>query len=196
MQIMAKANRISICQPGRASCALCCGSHNYMARIGDIESLFTRRASICGGAFQGNDMAISACGPDVPKVIDDAIQCCFVGYIDAERKKIGCLLYAGEGRPDRRFENLKSGLCEHFSCLAREVLDEDEIGFAAELMGDWFYYGLLINDINLLRETKRNYKSPGDVPAEKLSAIKKILLEVAGLKSVHDSDSPDSAISN
>ncbi len=142
---------INICQPGHgASCALCCGSHHP-------ESAFLREAGRSGFPLR-------------PPGVADGMQCSCIGYLDAGKKTIGCLVYASERPP--RVESLFRTTCTHFSCRAREVLSGAEILFAAQLMRDWYYYALLVNSIDLLRELTARYRTTCDVPREVLEGVR------------------------
>lgn len=185
---------LNICQPGHgASCALCCGSHNYAAAPGEIDALFQkRREALKGYSPEFLMKRIVASRSDMtgsyyfnrelnadfiitlPKLYEDGTQCPFVCHVD-DTGVIGCAVYPGGGEKDFRYECFQSYTCKYFSCQAREVLTDDEIGFAARLLGDWYYYTLLIHDIALLRSLIREFASPEKVPAARLAALKDAL---------------------
>jgi len=181
--------KINICRPGfGASCALCCGSHNYLSNRGDMEVMFSQRRSLVGRFCSGgehvmqNQQALFTLqrqleDRSLPCHLEDAIRCPFVGFVDNEEKQLGCLIY-GEGGSDPRVLHM-STICGTFSCLSREILSDEEILFAARLTGDWYYYSLLINDITMLRELISRYTSPehvpGDVRAQAQAALKEKL---------------------
>jgi hypothetical protein len=103
------------------------------------------------------------------------MHCDHIGYLDRERGVIGCLVYASPRPPESAM--LFESTCRHFSCRARDVLSAEEIRFAARLMGDWVYYPLLINDIDLLRTMNRQYRTPENVPSSVLDSVKAELRE-------------------
>ncbi len=156
----------TICQPGRgASCALCCGSHNYRAGRDEMDALFRARRR-----------AFPATVPSpLPMVIDDGIQCPYVGFIDEADSIIGCLLYFDESSASGDHRAFMARTCRVFSCMARETLSPDEVRFAAALMGDWLHYGLLINDIALLRDLMRRFALPAHVTGEEREAVRERL---------------------
>lgn len=179
---------INICNPGyNASCALCCGSHNYQASHEGISELFEKRSESISRYInrdsQSNDLTehdYTALHHIVSefsmmKAIDDAIQCPFVGYV--ETSTIGCLIYPDNDHVDLRLQCLTGGTCKHFSCAAREVLTDDEIEFAAKLMGDWYHYSLMINDITFLKKIYLKYETAEKVPFDVLNGIKKELTD-------------------
>lgn len=176
---------INICQPGYgASCALCCGSHNMTGGREVLHAEFTRRAvrprdrasgeaGITAGESGSATRAHAADGHPL-KAHTDGMWCPHVGFIDADRRLIGCLIYSD--RPGRAgtggfFEYT----CRNFSCAARENLDDDEILFAALLTRDWYYYGPLVNSIDLLKRLYRDYRAPRNVPERTLEAVKRRL---------------------
>ncbi len=163
-----KNSNINICRPGyHASCALCCGSHNYLLDHGGLYRLFNYR----------KDAAHTSCGPgdgnpDYPALHRDALQCPWVGFTDDNLSLIGCLRYLDPPHDDRDFFNYT---CRNFSCRAREILTDDEVLYAARLTGDWRYYGLLINEINTLKNLKEEYSDPERVPPAAISMVRKRL---------------------
>ena len=166
--------KINICRPGfGASCALCCGSHNYLSGREDMEVMFSQRKSMVGHFCSEGLEVLSnreslhilqqqLMDNSLPCHIEDAIRCPFVGFVDHDEKQLGCLIY-GEGGSDPRVLHM-STICGTFSCLSREILSDEEILFAARLTGDWYYYSLLINNITMLRELISRYPSPEHVP--------------------------------
>ncbi|HPQ51707.1 MAG TPA: hypothetical protein PK253_00515 [Spirochaetota bacterium] len=185
--IMNYLRTINICSPGyNASCALCCGSHNYKALCGEISVLFQQRTESVDTYislkqnfknFSDDDYssllhAVSSCS--LPKLHDDAIQCPFVGYVQSS-SVIGCLIYPQSSSTDLRGKRLTGNTCKHFSCVAREVLTDEEIIFAASLMRDWYYYSLFINDIAFLKKTFIEYKHAENVTSDIIENIKEDL---------------------
>ncbi|MBN1532003.1 MAG: hypothetical protein JXA20_05015 [Spirochaetes bacterium] len=173
---------IDICRPGSgASCALCCGSHNFRAEPSEIGELFRRRAgrvaevtpefivrrirasrSDMTGSYYFRD-------PDcldlpAPEPVDPAgVRCPFVGCIG--QGIVGCLLYPS-GRGERR-DCLHSYGGKHFTCGADESLDDDEVLFAARLTGHWYHYSVLIQLAALLRRIMGEYRHPESVPLDR-----------------------------
>ncbi len=173
---------INICQPGYgASCALCCGSHNIALGRAAMHAEFSRRTALFGargaeadGAKMRPPGSVPAEHTSVTALHDDAICCPFVGFIDADRTLIGCLVYSRPPEADAA-RGFFERTCRTFSCPARETLDDAEALFAARLTGDWYYYGLLINSIPLLRELIHSHGVPGNVPDSELRTVKRRL---------------------
>lgn len=163
---------INRCRPGHgASCALCCGSHNYAAAPEDIESIFIDR---------GLDRTISIHGhpedSSGKKLFDDAIQCPNVGMSREDPGIICCLVYDCAPH-DKKISSFFNGTCKNFFCAAWDSLTDEEVLFAAELMGDWYYYSLFINDIESLKEEFSTYGTPQHVPVSRLAEIKEKLVQ-------------------
>ncbi len=155
---------VNICQPGHsASCALCCGSHNFNAGPDEIACILSSR-----GRGEMRQMDDGIC------LFKDGTQCPHMGIIDEDTGTIGCLIYlrATDEDPAKSFFMYT---CKNFSCRARETLSREEILFAARLMGDWYYYSLLINEITLLQGLVRKYELPERISPEELALLKQRL---------------------
>lgn len=165
-----RSRRVNICHPGYgASCSLCCGSHNYRMNRDEIEALFVERG--ISGSQQPYKHPYTVTRE---KLYRDAMQCPHVGISSGDG--ICCLIY---DEPDKKGELLSffRGTCGNFYCPAWDVLTESQVIFAARLMGDWFYYSLLINDIEAVENLCATYNSPEDVPDDELEDLKMEILE-------------------
>jgi hypothetical protein len=162
--------RINICRPGYgASCALCCGSHNYRLSNNEVEELFLKR-----GAEGSPRPYLHPYTVSFDKIYRDAMQCPHVGLSDDN--EICCVIYS---EPDKKGDVLSffRGTCSNFYCPAWDVLTDKQVVFAARLMKDWFYYSLLINDIEAVQNLSASYSSPDDVPEYELEDLKKDIIE-------------------
>jgi hypothetical protein len=166
-------NKINRCQPGyNASCSLCCGSHNYAMPASQIEDLLSERAE-----------KIINSAPKHPyvscfeKLFSHEVQCQNVGVLPDDPVLVGCLSYAGYGQ-DADFKSFFKGTCKTFLCAAWDDLTDRQVLFAAELMHDWYYYSLLINNIEAVHDICALYDSPEDVPLEELELLKESLVEM------------------
>ena len=182
---------INICQPSAGtSCGLCCGSHNYAASLSEIDALFRRRSAVFlflekeHGSHDNPDSSASAfidrylseldaIGCVLPKLHEDGIQCPFFAYIDSATDTTGCLLYKNR---DSGFPYLEHNTCRHFSCHAFETLTDEEIMFAMKILPGWFYYGLLINNIDLLKSIFHSYQHAGIPDGRSLLSLRESLL--------------------
>lgn len=165
-------NRVNRCQPGHgASCAFCCGSHNYAMPPEEIEEMFMER----GHQGPGQTMLHQA-EQCAEKLFHDAIQCSHVGVNPSDPGVVGCLLY-GEHDRGGDVESFFNGTCKTFYCPAWDNLTDRQVLFAARLMADWYYYSLLINDIETVHDLCASYDRPEDVPPEELCRLKERLDE-------------------
>ncbi len=195
---------INICRPGYgASCALCCGSHNYRAGSMEIEALFVRRARIikaysrdflirkmiafrsCMTGSYYIDPSETLFYSTMPALFHDCPRCPFAGFISRE-KIIGCLLGVEGDQPDLRHECFLSYRGKIFSCPAREILNDEEILYAARCTGDWYYYSVLIHAPELLRRLMIEFPVPEDIPKTRKEMLQRELEErVAGNRELH-----------
>ena len=166
-------NRVNRCRPGfGASCALCCGSHNYAMGPDGIEELFLSR--------NNEALKTAPLHPEestAEKLFHDAMQCPHVGMDPAEPGIVCCLIYDDPDR-DASIESFFTGTCRSFYCPAWHELTDRQVLFAARLMRDWYYYSLLINHIGAVHDLCAQYDEPEDVPGDELSALKDELVSV------------------
>ncbi|MBN2161130.1 MAG: hypothetical protein JW807_17215 [Spirochaetes bacterium] len=187
------ADRVNICRPGYgASCALCCGSHNYRGSGAEVGELFARRAEVLAGfsrsyitgriaasrsamtgsyyySAEGEPFALS-----MPAIFEDCPRCHFVGYVDDDRH-VGCILYPHDRPADLRHDCFQSYPGKVFTCSASEELADREILYAARLARDWFYYSLLIHAPERLRAVMKEHPDPGMIPDDELDALRREL---------------------
>jgi hypothetical protein len=172
---MFSQKKINPCRPGYgASCAFCCGSHNYILSPEKIEEIFENRGLV-------GSLKLMTMHPEEStdqKLVRDGMQCPHIGISPSEPGIVCCLSYMDDDRPPA-FKSFFSGTCKNFYCAAWSELSERQILFAAELTGDWYYYSLLINCTDILSELCSDYEKPRDVPRNifkelKLELVKKL----------------------
>ncbi len=165
---------INPCRPGHgASCALCCGSHNYRADRAGLEALFSARRD---AAVQADGDLPAALGSiTLPRALADGTCCPLVGFDPREHGIIACLGYGNAGLLGE-LGSFFGKVCSNFCCGAWERLEDGEILFAARVTGDWYYYPLLIADIGLVRELYPGRRDDGTLPAHEIEAMKETLL--------------------
>ncbi len=96
--------------------------------------------------------------------------------VNESNNLIGCMAYSDSTMLSSDLSLFFEKTCKTFYCKAAEILSEKEILFAAELTGDWYYYPLLINEVNHLRKTMKLYQFPKQVGTDYFDKIKKDLL--------------------
>lgn len=181
--------RVNVCRPGfGASCALCCGSHNYRASKEEIGTLFSRRSELLSQYNKGYLIrAMSASRSSLtgsyyyrqeegltltlPALFEDCPCCPFAGYVDGDRHA-GCLLYPEDHPPELRYECFQSYRGKLFSCQAWDILSDNEVLYAARLTGDWYYYSIIIHDVETLRHLMGTWPHPADIPAKYFEDLK------------------------
>jgi hypothetical protein len=165
-------NRINRCQPGHgASCALCCGSHNFALPPEDIEELFLVRG--CGSPERPIRHPEEA---RAEKLFRDEMQCPNMGMQSSDPGLVCCLVYMDHDRGEE-IESFFTGTCKNFHCPAWYNLTDRQVLFAARLMGDWYYYSLFINHIEAVHDICAAYGEPEDVPYDELCSLKMELEE-------------------
>jgi len=92
--------------------------------------------------------------------LDPAIHVCeFTGFVDDERRIVGCLLHPAS--PGNRGIDLR-GLCHYgslacrsFYCPAWETLDPAHVACVTAAVHDWHLYGLVITDVAFVQSLFR-----------------------------------------
>ena len=110
------------------------------------------------------------------KLFPDELQCPNVGMQSSEPGLVCCLAYGDREVADDIASFMKS-TCSKFLCPAWDELTDREVLFAARLMRDWYWYSLLINDIELLQELCAEYDRPEDVPEDEMERMRSDLLD-------------------
>lgn len=155
---------IQLCQPDRGkSCGACCGLYNWhdysratltaMLRqrrelffsLGDPPDL-DEYSRIAHGLISG------------PKLLDDIYNCEFLGFLDEDGKRVGCLLHPAVNRGldlrDRSFYGPR--LCAGHLCQSYVHLTEVEKLAVIKGIHDWYLYGLVITDIDFVKDFVRH----------------------------------------
>jgi hypothetical protein len=149
-----------LCQPGpEKSCGACCGLYNWEDHSrATLESLLQRRTSLFFSLGENPDLnqyrSLSEGPPANRKLLETIYNCEFLGFIDKERKRAGCLLHPaihqGVDRRGRSFYGAE--LCAgHFCPSFTHLTTVEQIAVLATL-DDWYLYGLVITDIDLIKD--------------------------------------------
>lgn len=151
---------MTLCQPGKGkSCAACCGIYNYTdsspaslsERLGRRTELFHK----LGGITQDLELfgRIVAHKEDQRRRFAQIHCCPFVGFLDRQERKVGCLLHPGQnGGADRRAASFYGGtLCRDHLCPSHHFLTQLEQEVLIEVIDDWYLYGLCVTDIDLVK---------------------------------------------
>ena len=151
---------IHLCQPdNNKSCGACCGLYNW-----EDHSRKTLTALL-----ETNTRLFFSCGkqPDIAayqklqgatitqqKLCETIYNCEFLGFINTEQTRVGCLLHPflhqGEDLRDCSFYGAE--MCAGHFCPSYSYLSVPEQAAAACVIDDWYLYGLIITDIDFVKE--------------------------------------------
>ena len=158
------------------------------ARVRGLLLLLLREPQLCHdpgedrGAFRGARARRSLAIRPPPetaheeKLFPDELQCPNVGMQSSEPGLVCCLAY-GDREVAEDIASFMKSTCSKFLCPAWSELTDREVLFAARLMRDWYWYSLLINDIELLQDLCAEYDRPEDVPGDEMESVKSDLLD-------------------
>lgn len=119
------------------------------------------------------------------KLCADIYNCEFLGFLDGGTKRVGCLAHpaVNNGKDLKDFRDLclyGSEICQNHFCPGYSCLSTVEQKAVVQCLDDWYLYGLIITDIDLVKEFFRHVENRiGDSIREKnllnpnaLSALK------------------------
>lgn len=151
---------IHLCQPDAGkSCGACCGLYNWTdhSRPALLAILELQTALVPAYRKTGNFDAYRAQRDTAiknTKLFETIYNCEFLGFIDREHKKVGCLLHpavtGGNDFRDYCFygrEICAGHFCPGYSCFT--ALEQQAV---VSSLDDWYLYGLVITDIDLVKE--------------------------------------------
>jgi hypothetical protein len=149
-----------LCQPDpEKSCGACCGLYNLEDHSrATLESLLQRRTSLFFSPGNHPDLNqyrnLSEAPPANRKLLETIYNCEFLGFIDKERKRVGCLLHPTIHQGvDRRGESFYgTELCAGHFCPSFAHLTKVEQAAVLMTLDSWYLYGLVITDIDLIKE--------------------------------------------
>ncbi len=91
-----------------------------------------------------------------PPLCTDIIRCEFLGFVDRRRRRVGCLLHPALHNEDLRdVSPYGCELCVEHLCPSHHYLTEGEQHLVAGVLDDWYLYGLVITDLDLVRDSLR-----------------------------------------
>jgi len=158
---------LNLCQPDRhKSCGACCGLYNWnnhsRSALEDILCLQTdlfferfRDDDLDSYRRQRNGMIENT------KLFETIYNCEFLGFVNPERTRVGCMLHPEvTGRTDLRnhcFYGAK--VCSEHFCPSYACLTTAEQKAVISSLDDWYLYGLVITDIDLVKEFFRHVEN-------------------------------------
>ncbi|MCK9230621.1 MAG: hypothetical protein M0Q23_07585 [Syntrophales bacterium] len=158
---MLQPEDIHLCQPGPGmSCGACCGLYNYRDssrealahRLEQRTSLFRKKVRDRRDLepFASRIQSIES-----QEKRYEVIYCCeYLGYLDETRRRVGCLLHPFQnGGTDLRDVSFYGrDLCDGHFCPSYHFLTRAEQRAVVNALDDWYLYGLVITDIDLVKE--------------------------------------------
>jgi hypothetical protein len=154
----------SLCQPDPTkSCGACCGLYNWEDHSrAALEPLLRRRTSLfhCwqSDLRQFQEIYSQEERPSNPKLLEAIYNCEFLGFVDKEERRVGCLLHpsVNQGEELRNYCFYGADLCAGHFCPSYSWLTATEQKAVSASLEDWYLYGLVITDIDLVKELCRH----------------------------------------
>jgi hypothetical protein len=153
------ASGIHLCQPDSAkSCGACCGLYNWVNHSRDaLQALVNGRtdlffSSAGDGDFDRYRSAAAKLAPG-PKLCETIYNCEFLGFVDCGRSRVGCMLHpsCNRGAELRNRSFYGRELCAGHYCIGYTCLSDSEQRAVVLSVDDWYLYGLVITDVDLVR---------------------------------------------
>ncbi len=155
------ANSYPLCQPDPTkSCGACCGLYNWEDHSrATLEALLRRRTSLFLSSGKEPELfqkaySVGKCSSN-PKLVEAIYNCEFLGFLDGEQKRVGCLLHPSVNQGEElRYHCCFYGpeLCAGHFCPSYTFLTKAEQKTILVSLEDWYLYGLVITDIDLVKE--------------------------------------------
>ena len=156
-----------LCQPDPAkSCGACCGLYNWEDHSrGTLTPLLEKRTGLFFAAGQDPEVFQRAVArelsPSKPKLLETIYNCEFLGFLDEEKRRVGCLLHpsVNRGRDLRDQCFYGAEICAGHLCPSHTYLTRAEQKSVLAALKDWYLYGLVITDIDLVKEFFRHVQT-------------------------------------
>jgi hypothetical protein len=151
---------LHLCQPdGAKSCGACCGLYNWEDHSREaLSSLLEKRTELFFSLGKRPDILLYRrlsqdllTGRELCETIHN---CEYLGFVDTDRKRVGCLLHPALHRGvDLRVHSFYGvDLCAGHFCPSFTYLTTMEQEAVIRAIDDWYLYGLVITDIDLVKE--------------------------------------------
>ena len=151
---------IHLCQPDSTkSCAACCGIYNYventrpalLKRFEYREALFSRVQT--GELSLDGYRDILRHREDGRRIFKTIYSCEFAGFVDGERKRVGCMLHPMvTGGCDLRVHSFYGReICDGHFCPSYQKLASNEASIVLFCIDDWYLYGSVVTDIDFIK---------------------------------------------
>ncbi|PKN52071.1 MAG: hypothetical protein CVU55_08425 [Deltaproteobacteria bacterium HGW-Deltaproteobacteria-13] len=156
---MSNSNLIVLCQPGEGkSCGACCGLYNYVDSSRSSLELRLRSRTKRFHQMVKNPDDVKLYAKETIASEDfarryEVIYCCeYLGFLDKEEKKVGCLLHPmqNDGVDMRDVSFYGQELCAGHLCPSHYFIPHSQSQILIKIIDDWYLYGLVLTDIDLV----------------------------------------------
>ncbi|MCX7816890.1 MAG: hypothetical protein N2317_05215 [Syntrophales bacterium] len=193
---MEQSSYIHLCQPGKdKSCAACCGLYNYVDSSREALTERLKNRTKIFSSIREPDLEelakFSAClrSFEDQRRRYEVIYCCeFLGFLDEEMKRVGCLIhpFQNKGKDLREISFYGRELCAGHFCPSFHYLSPLEKKVVVDVLDDWYVYGLVVTDIDFVKEFFRHLSDAiGETPKEEAfqdDELKKLVKDYLELK--------------
>lgn len=165
---------IHLCQPDDyKSCGACCGLYNYADSTKEslTRRLRRRREWFLEMVKAPEDVEMYSrrvTTSEDPAKLYEVIHCCeFLGFLDDEERRVGCLLHPLQrgGVDLREFSFYGRELCAGHLCPSYHFISRDEQKVLISIINDWYLYGLCVTDIDFVKAYFRMFSDAvGEMP--------------------------------
>jgi hypothetical protein len=154
-----ESNLIILCQPDAGkSCGACCGLYNY---VDSSREALTARLRMRTKRFRvlvktqsdvGKYASETFAAEDFRKRYEEIYCCEYLGFLDGEEKKVGCLLHPAQnsGLDLRGSSFYGQETCAGHICPSHHFIAQAQSQCLLRIIDDWYLYGLCLTDIDLV----------------------------------------------
>jgi hypothetical protein len=149
-----------LCQPDLCkSCGACCGLYNYADSSKDSLILRLRNRTARFRHADKSPEGLKAFSEMIRGSEDavkryEVIYCCeYLGFLGDSEQRVGCLLHPLQngGKDLRGVSFYGQELCDGHFCPSYYYISQDEKLSLLNIFDDWYLYGLVITDIDLVK---------------------------------------------
>jgi len=148
-----------LCQPDAAkSCGACCGLYNYVdssreALLWRLRNRTKRYRELVRSSDDLRRYAEATFAAEDFRKRYEVIYCCeYLGFLDEEEKKVGCLVHPmqNNGLDMRTVSFYGQDVCAGHLCPSHYFIPRSQQLILLKIIDDWYLYGLCLTDIDLV----------------------------------------------